>query len=973
MLLAIFAACSKPASDNTSIAELAANFLTPPDDARPGVYWYFMDGSFSKEGITKDLESMRDQGISYVVFLEVNVGVPRGNIDFMSPEWLDIFGYIVKECKRTGIKMVLGIGPGWTGSGGPWVKGAQSMRHLVASETKVTGGKEVLVNLPVPDPNPPYFGDGSFTPRMRQEWMDYYEDVKVLAFPTPQEEKRISDIQEKALYIRHPFSSKAGVRAYFPAVVGKPSGETAQGAMDKDKIIDISDKMAPDGTLVWDAPEGDWTILRMGSRNNGASTRPAPVPGVGMESDKFSEDALRAHLNQFTDKLFDACGGELSDGNGGIELLHMDSWEMGAQNWNQSFRDEFTRRRGYDPLPYFPAYTGRIVEDSLITERFLWDVRETAQELIVENHVGAVKKYAREHGLKVSIEPYDMNPTADLELAVAADIPMAEFWSDGFGFNTSFAPAEGTSAAHLIGQNVVPAESFTSQFDGWRQYPGSMKNQTDWAFAAGINRLMFHTFQHQCLSDDKRPGMTMGPYGVHWDRGETWWPMSKGYHTYIARCQYFLQRGRTVADVLYLAPESMPHAFKAPDSAYDDPLSFMPDRKGYNFDGCPPSMLSKANVENGEIVFPSGARYRLLVLPDYPTATPEYLKEIIRLAKAGATVVGKPFKNAPGLSGYPACDDEVAELSEQLFGDGSQTTRQLGKGIVTMYDGPTSNLYPSYEFTSSILAGIVPPDFSDDSGSIRYTHRTLNCAEIYFVSNRTDRTVETTCGFRVEGKVPEIWNPMDGNRFSIPEYSQKEGVTSIPLSFETHEGFFIVFTKKGSGVSLSSPKRLDQKEVINLTGPWTVQFDPQWGGPAEPVSFPALTDWASSDDPAIRYYSGTAVYRTAFDMPALEEGQYLISLGDVKVMARIKLNGKDLGIAWTTPWKLPVDGALLKEGRNELEVEVANLWQNRLIGDERLPYDRRVTFTTWRHYDADSPLQPSGLLGPVKVVREALN
>lgn len=972
MLLAIFAACSKPASDNTSIAELAANFLTPPDDARPGVYWYFMDGNFSKEGITKDLESMRHQGIGYVVFLEVNVGVPRGNIDFMSPEWLDIFGYIVKECKRTGIKMVLGIGPGWTGSGGPWVKGAQSMRHLVASETKVTGGKEVLVNLPVPDPNPPYFGDGSFTPRMRQEWMDYYEDVKVLAFPTPQEEKRISDIQEKALYIRHPFSSKAGVKAYFPAVVGKPSGETAQGAVDKDKIIDISDKMAPDGTLVWDAPEGDWTILRMGSRNNGASTRPAPVPGVGMESDKFSEDALRAHLNQFTDKLFDACGGELSDGNGGIELLHMDSWEMGAQNWNQSFRDEFTRRRGYDPLPYFPAYTGRIVEDSLITERFLWDVRETAQELIVENHVGAVKKYAREHGLKVSIEPYDMNPTADLELAVAADIPMAEFWSDGFGFNTSFAPAEGTSAAHLIGQNVVPAESFTSQFDGWRQYPGSMKNQTDWAFAAGINRLMFHTFQHQCLPDDKRPGMTMGPYGVHWDRGETWWPMSKGYHTYIARCQYLLQRGRTVADVLYLAPESMPHAFKAPDSAYDDPLSFMPDRKGYNFDGCPPSMLSKANVENEEIVFPSGARYRLLVLPDYPTATPEYLKEIIRLAKAGATVVGKPFKNAPGLSGYPACDDEVAELSEQLFGDGSQTTRQLGKGIVTMYDGPTSNLYPSYEFTSSILAGIVPPDFSDDSGSIRYTHRTLNCAEIYFVSNRTDRPVETTCGFRVEGKVPEIWNPMDGNRFSIPEYSQKEGVTCIPLSFETHEGFFIVLTKKGSGVSLSSPKRLDQKEVINLTGPWTVQFDPQWGGPAEPVSFPALTDWASSDDPAIRYYSGTAIYRTAFDMPALEEGQYLISLGDVKVMARIKLNGKDLGIAWTTPWKLPVDGAL-KEGKNELEVEVANLWQNRLIGDERLPADKRVTFTTWRHYDADSPLQPSGLLGPVKVVREALN
>ena len=266
-----------------------------------------------------------------------------------------------------------------------------------------------------------------------------------------------------------------------------------------------------------------------------------------------------------------------------------------------------------------------------MTERFLWDVRKTAQDLVIENHVGAVKRYAREHGLKVSIEPYDMNPTADLELAVAADMPMAEFWSDGFGFNTTFAPAEGTSAAHLLGQNVVPAESFTAQFDAWRQYPGAMKNQTDWALAAGINRLMFHTFQHQCLPDSIRPGMTMGPYGVHWDRGQTWWTMSHAYHTYIGRSQYLLQRGRTVADVLYLAPESTPHVFRAPDSAYDEAGTFMPDRKGYSFDGCPPSMLSSAKVKGGNIVFPSGATYKLLVLPDYPTATPALLKEIIRL------------------------------------------------------------------------------------------------------------------------------------------------------------------------------------------------------------------------------------------------------------------------------------------------------------------------------------------------------
>ncbi len=988
LLPVLLAGCAAPVSDTTPADTLAEKFLTPPADARPGVYWYFMDGNFSKEGITADLEAMREQGIGYVVFLEVNVGVPRGDVDFMSPEWLDIFGHIVSECKRTGIRMVLGIGPGWTGSGGPWVDGAKSMQHLVASDAQVSGGKEVRIQLPVPEANPPYFGEGSFTPQMKQDWLDYYEDVCVLAFPTPAQDGRIADIQEKGLYIRHPFSSKKGVRPFFDAAAGTPGRETAPNAVDLASVIDITEYMDKEGNLCWNAPEGEWTILRMGSRNNGAATRPAPTPGVGMECDKFSPEALRDHLAHFTDKLFEACGGVLSDDDGGIELLHLDSWEMGAQNWNASFREEFRKRRGYDPLPWFPAYTGRIVGDSLKTERFLWDMRKTAQELVIENHVGEVKRYAREHGLEVSIEPYDMNPTADLELAVSADIPMAEFWSDGYGFNTTFAPAEGTSAAHLIGRNVVPAESFTSHLDAWRQYPGSLKNQTDWALAAGINRLMFHTFQHQCLPDSLRPGMTMGPYGVHWDRGQTWWPMSGAYHTYLTRCQYLLQRGRTVADVLYLAPESMPHAFKAPDSAYDDPHSFMPDRKGWNFDGCPPSLLASARVKDGSVVFPSGASYRILVLPDYPTATPALLKEILRLARAGATVIGKPFSNAPGLSGYPACDNEVARLSARLFGDGAPGSRKVGKGRVITYEGPSENLYAPYDLTASILSEKAVPDFTSEKNAVRYTHRTLPEAEIYFVSNRTGTPVETTCRFRVEGKVPELWNPMDGSRTALPEYTKEEGLTCIPLRFEAHEGYFIVFTEKGTGAETAPANWAERTAVLPLDGAWTVRFDPKWGGPAEPVTFPSLQDWTASGDPAIRYYSGTAVYSTTFEMPALQEGRYLVSLGDVKAMARVRLNGKDLGIAWTDPWTVSADGAL-KEGTNELEVETVNLWQNRLVGDERLPYDGpeggrwpqwlkdgqprtsgRVTFTTWRHYNADTPLLPSGLLGPVCIMKE---
>ena len=959
--------------DSTTVATLAENFLSPPADARPGVYWYFMDGNLSREGITKDLEAMRDAGIGYVVFLEVNVGVPRGKVDFMSKEWMDIFAYLVGECRRTGIKIVLGIGPGWTGSGGPWVKGEDSMQHLVASSAEVEGGRTVTVKLDIPAPNRPYFGESSFTPEMKQNWLDFYRDEYVLAFRTPEDARTIPDIQEKALFIRHPYSSMPGVRPYFEAPV---SGNTqGGGSIDPDGVMDISDRMSLDGTLVWDAPEGKWTILRMGSRNNGAATRPAPTPGVGMEADKFSAEALKKHLANFTDRLFERLD-TLYDGNGGIELLHLDSWEMGAQNWNASFRDEFKRRRGYDPLPWLPAYNGLVVGDSTLTERFLWDVRRTAQELVVENHLGTVREYAHDRGLKVSIEPYDMNPTADLELAIAADMPMAEFWSIGYGFNTSFSPGESTSAVHLIGQNVVPAESFTSGMDGWRQHPGSIKDQTDWALASGINRLMFHTFQHQCLPDSLRPGMTMGPYGVHWDRGQTWWDMSSAYHTYVARCQYLLQRGRTVADVLYVVPENSPFVFRAPSSAYDNPDGFMPDRKGHNFDGCPPSMLAKARVRDGKVVFPSGAEYSLMVLADYPTATPAYLKEVLRLVRGGAKVVGFTVQNSPSLQGYPGCDDEVRRLYGLI----------LEKGFIR-YEGTVDNLYPEYSFTSSLLAEMgVPEDFSCDA-PLRYTHRHLKDADVYFVSNTSSDAVDAQCCFRVSGLVPELWDPMMGRRHAVAGYEDAGGQTFMPLHFDSHQGCFIVFSENGSDALAPMPWGSVESIEIQMDD-WSIDFDPAWGGPAGTVKAASLFDWTSSTDEDIKFYSGTATYRNTIHVPALPSGAgCYLDLGEVDVMARVTLNGVDLGIVWTAPYVLDTKG-VLKEGDNVLEIEVVNLWQNRLVGDERLhPYDGpeggrwpkwlsdgqprtsgRVTFSTWRHYHASDPLLPSGLLGPVRIL-----
>jgi len=866
---------------SSHLSSLDKGFVNPPDSARPGVYWYFMDGNLSKEAMTKDLESMRTAGIGNLVYLEIREGIPRGTVDFLSEEWQDMFVHAVRECERLGIDISLGIGPGWTGSGGPWVEARQSMQHLVYSSVEVSGAGEQTITLPKPDHKRPFFGDWGFTQDMRQKRNDYYEDAAVLAFPAGAStigadlipiERFIpmTEIEEKANYYRQPYSSTPDVKQYITFSEMQPD----ERAVEKDQMIDLTARLNPDGTLTWDVPAGRWTVMRFGSRNNGSSTRPAPQPGLGLEADKLDTIALNAHFDNFTEKLFRRMGFTKARPQGGLQMLHIDSWEMGSQNWTPRFREEFTLRRGYDPQPFYPVYAGVMVQNREASERFLWDLRHTVQELIKENHVGHARKYARRYGMGLSIEPYDMNPAADLELASAASMPMAEFWSAGYGVNTAFSALEASSVANLIGQPVVPAEAFTSFLDGWKQYPGAMKNQTDWAFASGINKLVYHTFQHQHLDDQIRPGMTMHCFGVHWDRNQTWWHMVGAYHKYVSRCQFILQQGRTVADVLYLTPEGAPHVFRAPNSAVEGEMigwnfrneTPLPDRKGYNFDGCPPSLLYQATIKDGNVVFPSGASYRLLVLPCFDTMTPELLKKIRDLVSDGATMVGLPPKKSPSLTNYPACDAEVQKLVQELWGSAEvpekQTARTFGKGKIIWSKelrDQADYLYPPYGYTANILDQMgVPVDF-ESPGQIRYTHRTMDGCEVYFVANRTDQPVTVECKFRATGSRPELWNPMTGEMRLLPEYTANGSHTVVPLQFDVYQGYFVIFREKTSLPKTSAKKNFpERKQIATLTAPWTVSFDPAWGGP-EKITFEQLTDWSQHTDTGIKYYSGTAV------------------------------------------------------------------------------------------------------------------
>ncbi len=1104
------------AVSSTTAATLEQSFENPPDSARPWVYWYFMDGNTTREGMKADLDAMKAAGIGGVLILEVEGGrVPRGPVEFLSPKWLELFGYAIAEADRLGIEVAVGTGPGWCGAGGKSVKPDDAMQHTVASETTVTGPLDYSSVLPIPAPRAPFFGVRTLTSELRKEWESYYRDVAVLAFPEPEGAERLPDADEKAIYQRAPFSSRPGVKPYLPT---SRKAVPPEKCVDPAKVVNLTAKMDASGRLTWRVPEGRWTILRVGRRLTGQTTRPAPKPGLGFETSKFDRGAIERHLHDYADKIL-AAAGPRRPGRG-LTTLHFDSWEMSAQNGSAEFFKEFERRRGYSPIPYIPAINGRIVRSTEVTERFLFDWRQTAQELVIENQLLPIKEFAHSKGLVMSSEPYDMNPCCDITSGAVADIPMCEFWSKGMGFNTAYSCLEAVSIAHTMGRPVVGAEAFTASAEYWKQYPGSMKAQGDWALAFGINCFKFHTYQHQPSMTDK-PGMTMcGYYGVNWHRNQTWWPMVDSYHRYLTRCQWLLRQGRPVADILYLLPEGAPMVFQPPKDAFME--GDFPDRKGYSFDGCSPEVfMSRAKFIDKKIDFEGGATYSVLVLPKVDAMTPALMKKIAECAEAGVKIVGGVPRKSPNLSGYPKCDEEVAMLAGRIapylrffdnsafyeaqevlvreakwiwaagekdvmkqphgsrwfnktfaiddaskvdaasvaisadnyyclfvngkcvddgigfhrvghqdvkkmlksgknvlevlvenWGDSpnpagliaacairyrgghvdtfktdaswtcSKNRGQYGeKDAVVQEFGPFAmrpwglrpigkDLYVSYSTLSYLVSstsllpdGKIRPDFETD-GNLRFIHRRLDGQDIYFVGNRLDRLQKATCKFRVDGvKSVEWWDPLNGERTALTDWECADGVVEAKLAFGPGESGFVVFSRDER--SNVQDARCPQRAVV-IEGPWKVSFDPAWGGPEGDVEFKTLEDWTKRPEWGISHYSGIATYRK---MVTSKEAPTSISLGDVSNLARVKLNGKDLGSVWCWPWRVAVPAGAWKEGENLLEIEVANLWANRLIGDASLPAEKRLTRTTVNPHKPGDPLRRSGLFGPVCLER----
>jgi len=982
---------SKTSQINNSFAN---SFISPPNIYKPWVYWYFNEGNITREGITRDLEEMKKANIGGAIFLEINIGLPPGKVAYMSVEWQNLLKYAFAEAKRLGVEIALGSGPGWCGTGGPWISAENSMQHLVSSEMQINGPVTIDTILPKPFPKLPIFGKESLDGVTDSLWKNFYEDEYLVAYPSPQKDLRIKDLNEKAFFYRAPYSSVVNVRSFLDAPADYKMVSQTEG-ISSDSIIDITTQLKSNGRLKWNVPKGKWIIMRFGRTITGQLTRPAPIAGLGLETNKFERSALDAHFKYFLYKIVDSIE---YNKDSGLTTLHFDSWEMGAQNWSQHFRSEFLKRRKYDLFKYLPVMSGKIVSNVEISERFLWDLRQTSQELIVENQVGYLKEYAHKRNLNFSEEFYDMSPSADLYLGSIADIPSGEFWSTGYGFPTGFSVIEAASLGHVMGKKIIASEAFTALgTEEWRQNPGSMKAQTDWAFANGINRLVIHRWAHQPVPG-KFPGFTMGPFGVHWEYTQTWWDMVPNYHKYVSRCQEMLRFGLPVADILFVTPEGAPMVFHPPHSALTDVTL---DRKGYNFDGCSPDILIKnAFVKDGRIAFPGGMSYKILVLPRFQTMTPILLSKIKDLLKNGALIIGALPKKSPSLVDYPSCDLEVKRIASELWGKKNEKVRKIKKGTLYLdendsYDTAWSkniykfsdagtqafnfnkvqdsfpDIFPEYKVIAEILEkNGITEDFQSDGDHLRYCHRQSGDTDIYFIANKENKIVDVNATFRVREKQPEWWNPLTGEHRDLSQFTSKEGVTTIPIKLQAFESGFILFSKKHIIHNNNTKNFPSLKLVKVVNGLWDVSFDTSRGGPSK-VIFDNLYDWSKRAEPGIKYYSGKAQYKTSFNMEENFENNkkqpFLIALGNVKIAAIVRINGKDIGTVWSIPWILKIPKGILKKSNNSLEVTVANLWINRLIGDVNLPESKKIAWTTWNPFTKNSHLEESGLLGPVKI------
>ncbi len=1075
--------------------DLLTQFQNPPNAARPRVWWHWMNGNVTKNGIQKDLEWMQRVGIGGFQNFDANLFTPQvveEKLVFMTSEWKDAFKFATELADQKGLEMAIAGSPGWSVTGGPWVPAEDGMKKYVFTRTRVEGGKPFSGKLPQPAATSGKFGNVGIpkTSAMGEESHsvpEYYSDALVIAYKLLDVDVPLASMNPKVtssggnftlkdltdndldkssflppltigedMWIQYEFAAPQTFKAAslagalhvaleefnggplnrsikvsddgvnfrevatftgsinplntlaFPATTAKywrlcyktlpppfnpwiammtggsgeppkpdginvaewmlytadridqaedkagftpwredyPSylGENAD-AIPLENVIDLTQKMKPDGSLDWNVPEGNWLILRFGYSLTGRQNHPASPEATGLEVDKLDPDAVRKYINAYLDMYKDATGGLM--GSKGLSHMILDSYEAGHMTWTKAMPDEFAKRRGYDLKPWVPVLTGRIVKSREASEAFLWDFRKTIGEMIAEYHYDIIGEELHKRGMKRYTESHEDRRIylADgMDVKRYSDIPMSAMWTPG---SLAAGPdeevrseadiRESASVAHIYGKPIVAAESMTAVQNAFSWHPEKLKRTADLELASGLNRFVIHTSVHQPL-DDKMPGFSLGPFGQYFGRQETWSGAgAKAWVDYLSRSCHLLQQGQFVADALIYYGENTNLTWRFKEK--------LPEVTGYEYDFVNSSALMNVlKVENGKITSPGGGSYSVLVLDESAKQmTLPVLKKLRDLVKAGAVVTGTKPEKSPSLADDP---NEFNQIVNEIWGSPK------------VYGKPATDVLRTLGISEDVV-------IKNNKSKILYVHRHTPDMEIYWLNSRSAEANSAEVSFRVSGKVPELWSAQTGKTTKLA-WRIENGRTIVPLEFEPWGAFFIVFKDKTSETSHTLPKATET-EIAQISGAWQVSFQAKRGAPATAV-FPKLTSWSENGDSGIKYFSGTATYRNAFDASGMTSGsRILLDLGEVKNLAEVIVNGKNLGFLWKTPFKIDITDAV-KKGKNEVEIKVTNLWVNRLIGDAQPGVTEKITFTTMPFYRGSEPLLPSGLLGPVRLV-----
>lgn len=1042
-------------------------FVTPPSSVQTGTYWYWIEGNISKEGVEKDLEAMKAAGINRAFVANIGgagTGDPNSQykVEFMSDEWWNITRAALKKATELGIDIGMFNSPGWSQSGGPWIKAGQTMRYLNSSRTVVKGPGRVTVKLPQPAdefqdvkvvafPNPtpagtvlttanasitavPSMGDltaltdGDNSTDVRfatngeyiieinpQDWFtvrsivvrpapasintdvelqamdadgryqtvsrfninrtrdwkkvgfDPYADVAMSFDPVKSDSYRVvfrsvgagADIAELAL------SSVPRVERYKEKSLAKlfqsevpawdeylwreqPQADDRSMAVQPGQVIDLSDKMTADGTLTWDVPEGEWTVLRTGMTPTGVVNEPACPDATGYEVDKLSRKHAEEH--------FDAYIGEIlrripADERKSFKLLVQDSYEVGGQNFTDDMIPVFKERYGYDPVPYLPVLCGVVVGSQHDSDAFLWDLRRLVADKISYDYVGGSREVAHKHGLTTWLENYGHwgFPGEFLQYGGQADEVEGEFWADPPLGDIENRLA--TSCAHIYGKKLTSSETSTSAGPSFVRTPSSLKQRMDRFFTYGVNNTVLHLYISQ-PSEDRLPGSNAW-FGTEFNRNNTWFKHMDLYTQYIKRCNYMMRQGWYQADVAYFIGEDAPRMVGIMEP-------WIP--AGYQFEHMNAEVIMRdMTVKDGMLTLPHGVQFKVLVLPRrLKTMRPELLEKIERLILDGAIVMGPAPERSPSLQNQPEADRRVKEMAARIWGDVDGVNvkqRRYGKGMIC--DGL------DFETLFAQL-GYVPDCKVPDGMNVYQGHQKDGDTDIYILSNQDNRALTMDVAFRVTGKQPELWDPVTGVIRKLPAFRQEENTTVVPMKLDKNECVFVVFREKGepSATTLEAnyPAPLRTQEA---TGEWNVTFESAFKTPS-PVRMATLDNLSDNPNDSIRYFSGTTTYTTTVNLDRAGRGEHMfMAFDNVGTMAKVYINGKYAGGVWTAPYRLDVTD-FVKNGNNDVKVEVVNTWVNRIVGDMNLPESERETYLFVNHLNAKTPLPPSGIIGKVK-------